>query len=326
MRTVLVTGGTGFIGSQLVRALCREGCRVRVLRRQHSSLRLLEGLDIDSIVGDVRDADAVRRAMKGCDTVFHTAAIVSYWREEREHMFDVNINGTRTVVQACLELGIERLVHTSSIAAVGYTPGTVADEESIFNWWPLNIGYRISKHLAEQEVLRGVKQGLPAVIVCPSVVMGPGDIHFHGGRVIRDVHRKRIFFYPSGGTNVVYVDDVVRGHIAAARQGRIGERYLLTGENLTHREIIATVAEIMDGLKPRFRLPKTAASMIAAISEFVALLFGSTPWVSREFVIALDRRTAFTHAKASRELGFTHTPFREAVRLTCEWYRNNRLL
>jgi dihydroflavonol-4-reductase len=326
MRTVLVTGGTGFIGSNLARALLREGCAVRVLRRQRSSLRLLQGLDIEYVIGDIRDVEAVRRAVKGCDTVFHTAAIVSYWRRERDEMFDVNIGGTRAVVTACLELDVERVVHTSSTAAIGFTPGQMADENSEFNWWRFDIGYRISKHCAEQEVLRGIRLGLPAVIVCPAVVIGPGDTQFHGGRLIRDIFKKRIFYYPSGGTNIVYIDDVVKGHIEAARQGRIGERYLLSGENVTYREMVTTIAEVVNGIKPVARIPQWAATAVASIAELVALFRGTKPWVPRELVTALDHQTLFTHAKASRELCFVHTPLRDAVQRTFAWYQENRML
>ncbi len=321
MKNILVTGGTGFIGSSLAIALVEQGYNVRILRRENSDLRAIGNLEVQHALGDIRDVEAVRRAVKGCDTVFHTAAVVSYWRRQRDHMFDVNIGGTRNIVDACLEVGVERLVHTSSIAAIGHSPGQLADEYTQFNWLSLNIGYRISKHLSEQEIIRGLKIGLPAVIVNPAVVIGPRDIHFHGGQIIRDVYKKRIFYYPRGGTNVVYVDDVVRGHIAAARQGRIGERYILSGENLTHQQMVTIIAEQVNGLKPFLLLPKTIAIGIASIAELVALATRTKPWVTRELVAGLDRTTHFSHAKATRELGYSPIPFRVAVQKTFEWYR-----
>ena len=320
MRNVLVTGGTGFIGSNLVFELLNEGCTVRVLRRRTSDLRALGDADVEHVIGDLRDAASVRRALEGCDTVFHTAAMVSYWRKEREEMYEVNIGGTRTIVELCLELGVERLVHTSSIAAVGFAEdGNPASESNEFNWERFDIGYRISKHRAEDEVRQGVKRGLDAVIVNPSIVIGPRDIHFHGGQLIRDIHKKRIFYYINGGMNVVYVDDVVRGHILAARQGRRGERYILCGENLTHSEIVG-------GFRPFFRVPAGAVQTIAATAETIGNILNVKPWVTRELLAGSGMTYFFSCDKARRELGYEMMPFREAVRRTYIWYKEQGLL
>lgn len=327
LRNVLVTGGTGFIGSNLAIALLNEGCTVRVLRRRNSDLRALGDAEVEHVVGDLRDITSLRRALKGCDTVFHTAAMVSYWRKEREEMYEVNIGGTRTIVKLCLELGVRRLVHTSSIAAVGYTEdGSLARESNEFNWHRFDIGYRISKHLAEKEVQQGTLRGLDAVIVNPSIVIGPRDIHFHGGQLIRDIYKKRIFYYITGGMNIVYVDDVVRGHILAARHGRAGERYILCGENMTHREVISTIAGIVGGLRPFFRVPPGAVRMIAATAESIGNLLKVKPWVTRELLASSGMTYYFSCDKARRELGYQVTPFREAVRRTFEWYKQQGLL
>ncbi|MEX0602038.1 MAG: NAD-dependent epimerase/dehydratase family protein, partial [Bacteroidota bacterium] len=285
MRTVLVTGGTGFIGSNLAIALRDRGCAVRILRREGSNLRALGSADVEHSIGDVRDPDALRRAVKGCDTVFHTAALVSYWPRQREEMFAVNIRGTANLVASCLESGVSRFVHTSSIAAIGFTAnGSPADETTPFNWDRYNVGYRISKRQAEEEVLKGVKLGLPAVIVNPSVVMGPRDIHFHGGQIVRDVARKRIFYYVKGGINVVDVGDVVVGHIRAAEQGRIGERYILSGHNLTHREMISVVHSVVGGIPPLFPLPRWFSRTLAAGAETIGNMTGTKPWITRELI------------------------------------------
>ena len=174
MKNVLVTGGTGFIGSNLAVALLREGCYVRILRRQDSDLRAIGNAEVEHCIGDIRNIESLRSAVKGCDTVFHTAAMVSYWRKERELMYDVNIRGTRNVVQACLEANVQKLVHTSSVAAIGYPEnGGLSDENNVFNWEPYDVGYRISKHEAEAEIFLGVKLGLPAVMVNPAVCASP---------------------------------------------------------------------------------------------------------------------------------------------------------
>ena len=327
MRNVLVTGGTGFIGSNLAHALLQEGCSVRVFRRRNSDLHALGNIEAEHVIGDLRDVTSLRRALKGCDTVFHTAAMVSYWRKEREEMYDVNIGGTRNLVGLCLELGVKRLVHTSSVAAVGYTEnGGLAQESNVFNWDQFDIGYRISKHQAEREVQRGVPHGLEAVIVNPSIVIGPRDIHFHGGQLIRDIHKKRIFYYITGGMNIVYVEDVVRGHILAARYGRSGERYILCGENLMHKEIISTIAGIVGGLRPMFRVPPGAVRMIAATAEEIGNVLNARPWVTRELLATSGMTYFFSCDKAKRELGYRVTPFSEAVRRTFEWYKEHGLL
>ena len=322
MRNVLVTGGTGFVGSNLALALLHRGCHVRILRRPNSNLHAIGDADVEHCLGDVRDEASLSRAMKGCDTVFHTAAIVSYWRREREEMYEVNINGTRNIVRACLLHGVEKLVHTSSIAAIGFRRnGGEADEDNEFNWEQYDVGYRISKHRAEQEILRGVKLGLAAVIVNPSVIIGPRDIHFHGGQIVRDVYRKRVFYYIQGGINVVSVEDVVNGHLQAARRGRTGERYILSGENLTHREIFSITAEEVGGIPPFFRLPLIIARTVGVGAEVLGEIAGGRPWITRELLAGAGLFNYYTCRKAEQELRYSHTSFREAVRRTFEWYK-----
>jgi dihydroflavonol-4-reductase len=327
MKNVLVTGGTGFIGSNLAIELLKEGCNVRILRRPGSDLRAIGSADVDHRLGDVRDVDSLKRAMTGCDTVFHTAAMVSYWRKDRETMYAVNIGGTRNVVNACLETGIERLVHTSSVAAIGFPEsGTLADEINEFNWEPFDIGYRISKHRAELEVRKALEYGLPAVIVNPSIVVGPRDINFHGGQIVRDIYKKRLFFYIEGGMNIVHVDDVVRGQIAAARMGRIGERYILCGENLAIREIFKTTAEVVGGIVPRFRVPRSLVHSVAFLAEMTANVTHTKPWVTRELVARAGTSYFFSCAKAERELAYTVTSLKRAIEESFEWYLQNDFL
>jgi dihydroflavonol-4-reductase len=327
VKTVLVTGGTGFIGSNLTKALLREGCHVRVLRRENSDLRMLTSLDVEHLIGDVRDRESLRSGMRGCDTVFHTAAVVSHWRKERPLMIDVNVRGTRNIVESCLELGIRRLVHTSSTAAVGFPEdGSFADETIRFNWEPYDVGYRQSKHDAEREIQRGVQHGLDAVMVNPTVVIGPGDVHFHGGQLIRDIFKKKIFYYVQGGMSITYVDDVVRCHIQAARQGRSGERYILSGQNLSHREIISTIADVVGGIKPKFRMPTSAVHAVTFLAESAATLLNRKPWVTRELLAGSNLNYYFSCTKAQIELGYSFIPFREAVQLTFDWYKKHGLL
>lgn len=327
MKTVLVTGGAGFLGSNLAWALRERGYRVRILRRSTSDLRAIGNADVEHVVGDVRDRDALRKAVAGCDTVFHTAAVVSYWKKKRQELIDVNVGGTQNVIDVCLEQGVEKLVHTSSIAAIGFAgEGRSADESNEFNWQSYDVGYRNTKHQAEEAVRAAVKRGLPAVIVNPSVMIGPRDVHFLGGQILRDVYTKKIFYYVTGGISIADVADVVGGHIAAALKGRIGERYILCGENLTHRQVLSITAEVVGGLKPLFRLPMPAVRAIAAVSEILGTAANREPWIPRELVAGIDRLCWYSAEKAVRELGYSITPFRSAVERAFAWYRANGLL
>lgn len=327
MNTVLVTGGTGFLGSNLATALLKEGYNVRILRRATSDLRAIGNAPVEHCIGDVLDPATLRRALHGCDTVFHTAAVISYWRKEHKRMMEVNVGGTRNVVEASLEIGVTKFVHTSSVAALGTRDdGKPADEGTEFRWDSKTPGYRISKHLAEQEVLKGIRQGLPAVIVNPSIIIGPRDIHLHGGQIVRDIAKKRIFYATRGGMNVVDVDDVVRGHVQAARYGRIGERYILGGENLTTREVFGITAEVVGGIRPLFTLPEGVVHVLGALFEIIGDLAGVRPWITRELVATVGKNLWFSSRKAERELGYTVTPLRVAVEKTYRWYRENGFL
>lgn len=323
MRAVLVTGGTGFIGSNLCARLLADGARVRILRKPNANLAALSGLAVEHRIGDVLDAGSVREAMRGCDTVFHAAAIVSFRKRDRQRMIDVNAAGTRTVVEGCLKEEITRLVHVSSIAAIGYTAdGSPATEETPYNWGTVSA-YRYSKHLAEQEVASGVTAGLPAVMVNPSVVVGERDIHFHGGEILRSVRRGIVLLYPAGGMNVVYVGDVVNGAIAAALLGRTGERYILGGANLSYREVFARAAAIVGRIPPLAPLPSPLLLLSARVIERTATFFSLHPPITEEMVAGATRNNRVWSAKAERELGYRATPVDEALRAAYGWYRRN---
>ena len=248
----LVTGGTGFIGSNLAAALSHQGFNVRILRRPNSNLFNITSLEAEHRIGDVRDADSLRNAMRGCDTVFHTAAMVSFWKPARQLQYEINVRGTQNVVDACLQENVERLVHTSSIAAIGHRDRReLADESTAFNWQQIDNGYKNSKHMAEKEILKGVASGTR----CGHGE--PGSGHRSGRHPLqrRETHpfgeETSGTFYMKGGMNVVFVGDVVAGHIGAARKGRKGERYILGGENVTHKQAFQITAEVVGGIVPR---------------------------------------------------------------------------
>jgi len=328
MNNILITGGTGFIGSALAAALVARGFSVSILRRASSDLSRIDGLDVRHCIGDVRDADGLRTHVRGHDTVFHTAAMISFWKPRRAEMMSINVDGTRSVVEACLAEGAGRLIHTSSIAAIGRpaAPGSHADETSVFNWAKCNNGYKASKHAAEAVVMDGIGRGLDAVIVNPGVVIGPGDTAFNGGQLIRSVTRGLALFYPKGGMNVVYVDDVVRGMIAAAERGARGERYILGGENVTHREAFTVTAQVTGGRAPFLPIPVSGVRAGARVFDLWGALTHSEPMLTSELVSGAGLFNWYSSQKAARDLGYTITPFREAVRLTYDWYRQRHYL
>lgn len=317
---VLVTGATGFIGSHVAAALVRRGDQVRVLRRKESRTIALDELDVEHRYGDVLDREAVTAAVHGCDLVFHVAAVASYWRARREDVYRVNVQGTRVVLDACLAAGVDRMVHTSSVAALGIPRDEKpADETQELDRnaerWP----YAHSKHLAEQEVRAAVAQGLSAVIVNPAVVIGPGDHNLISGSMIVEMAKRPLPAAPPGGASMADIDAVVQGHLAAAERGRTGERYILGGENLTYREITAIIAQIVGRPAPRWTIPAwvlpPAATALDIINRFVA-----RPIASGDQVRLAAHNVFFDSGKAIRELDYRVLPFRDAAARAYQWY------
>jgi dihydroflavonol-4-reductase len=281
---------------------------------------------VETFHGDIRDAGALAVAASGCDIVFHTAAVVSFRREDRDEQLSVNVGGAKAVVDACLKAGVRRLVHTSSIAALGWrADGGLVDESVPFNW-PASLAYRYSKHLGEMEVLSAAARGLDAVVVNPSVIVGPGDRYVHGGQYVRDASRGNLVAYPIGGVNLVAVSDVVDGHLAAAARGRAGERYILGGVNLTHREAFSLAAAVVGARGPRFPVPRPAVLAIAAAAEFLGALTRTRPIVTRDLVAGVGRYQWYSIAKARAELGYNPRSLVNSLRDAYIWYRDNDLL
>jgi dihydroflavonol-4-reductase len=321
---VLVTGGTGFLGANLVAALVARGDDVRVLRRAGSSLVALDQLPAEHVIGDITDPETVARAVAGCDLVFHVAALASYWRSRRGQIYHANLEGTRIVMAACLRAGIPRVVHTSSVAAVGIPPrGTIADETTSFDALSATFAYADSKHRAEAEVRSAVARGLDVVIVNPASVFGAGDHYLNTGRIVIEYGRGRIPVVPPGGMCVVDVEAVVRGHVLAAERGRSGERYILGGENLSHRQIAATVAEVAGRRAPRLVVPRGLLGPAAVLLDSVARISPWTPPVSGEQIRLSGVDFFFDSSKAVRELGYPILPFRAAVEQAYRWYREH---
>ena len=308
----------------MAKKLLAGGFRVRALVRPSSPRSLLEGLDLEYAIGDIRDSDSVRRAMAGTRYVFHVAADYRLWARDPGEIYAANVEGTRIVMQEALNAGVERIVYTSSVATLGLPAnGTAADESA-----PLAIeagigAYKRSKIAAERLVEAMVaEKKLPAVIVNPSTPIGPGDIKpTPTGRIIVETARGRVPGFLDTGLNLVHVEDVAEGHLAALERGTIGERYILGGENVLLPNMLAEIADIAGVSPPRLLLPRTGVLAVAYVAEAAAWLTGREPFTTRDGIRMASHRMFFTAAKAERDLGFRARPYREALKDAVRWFQ-----
>ena len=317
----LVTGGTGFVGSHVARALIDRGYEVRVLHRATSRLVALAGLDYESVIGDILDSDALRAACKDCEWVFHVAAVADYWRSDHERMFAANVEGTRRVLDAAHECGVKRVVFTSSAAAVGLRDDGLPSDESIaFNLAPQQFPYGYSKVRAEAVVLDAVQRGQDVVIVNPVVVMGPGDLNLISGGFV--THIKRLQWtipVTSGGVSVTDVRDVARWHLAAAEKGRRGERYLLSTANYSFRDWYGMVADEVGVARPLIPAPDLTLPPLVKVIEVARRLHIPLP-VDGDQARLGSRNVYFDARKAWDELGPPAIEMQQSLRDTYAWY------
>jgi len=327
---VFVTGATGFIGTKLVQELVGRGCAVRALTRASSQTDGLDGERVELVPGNLLDPDSLRRGMEGCAQVYHLAAYAKNWARAGEVFFQHHVNGTRHVLSAAQACGVQRLVVTSTIVTLGPTaPGVVGDENMTRITQRFFTEYEESKTVAEREVLEWVARGGPAVIVNPTRVYGPGKLT-EGNSVTRMVdqyHRGRVPVLLNGGVNVgnyAFVDDLVRGCVRAMEKGRIGERYILGGENVSLKGFFELVDEAMGRRHRQVSLPPWAALAYGRFEQLKAEWLGIHPQITPGWVETFLADWAYSCAKAERELGYTITPLREGIRATCEWLRAQR--
>lgn len=320
----LVTGATGCVGANVVAALLARGYQVRAMRRTTSSPDALDGLEPELVVGDVLDPGSLVAASEGCVLVFHVAAVSDYWRTPAERIYRVNVEGTRHVLAAALQSGVERLVYTSSIGGLGIPEsGHVLDESSAFNIPPRRFPYGHSKHLAEQAVREAVAGGLDAVIVNPAAVMGARDVHLIGGSLLREIRRGRGLFAPPGGLNWIDAETLGLGHVLAAEHGCTGERYVLGGENVNHREAMETVADVVGGREPVVTLPRPLMGAVALLVDAFNAVWPGPPLFSGEQVRLSAADIYCDCRKARQELGLPLTSFRSSVERAYAWYREH---
>jgi len=320
----LVTGATGLVGSAVARGLIRDGFQVRALVRSGSPRFLLEGLDVEFILGDMRDVQSMRRAMAGVRYVFHVAADYRLWARNRTEIYANNVEGTRIVMQEARRAGVERVVYTSSVATIGLrADGAPADETVRLSETAAIGAYKRSKIAAERLVEAMVaSEALPAVIVNPSTPIGPRDVRpTPTGRIIIEAARGRMPGFVDTGLNLVHVDDVAEGHIAALKRGVIGERYILGGENVLLADMLAEIARLVGRRPPRLRIPRAAVVPLAYLAETAARFSGREPFVTLDGIRMSEHRMFFTAAKAGRDLGFKARACREALEDAIRWFR-----
>jgi len=318
----LVTGATGFIGSTVVRELLKEGVDVRVTARKDSDTRNIDGLDVEVVHGDTRDRSSMRAALKGCDTLYHVAAYFAHWSLDKNLFYEVNVEGTKNILSEALSAGLEKVVYTSTSNTIGsHGAWNYVDETAEFNAWETKDHYAISKYLAEIEAKKIYDQGLPMVIVNPTLVIGVRDIKpTPSGKLIIDIAQRDMPGYIDGAINIIDVQDVVKGHLLAAKKGRIGERYILGNENVTVGSFFTLVAEIAGVKPPALKLPYPVAMLLAYVFEAQARITKHTPVVSLSQVRIGNMGEHFDNSKAVNELGLKLTPIETTVRNTVEWF------
>jgi dihydroflavonol-4-reductase len=312
----LVTGGAGFVGTHLVRALAERGDELRLLLRRSTRTAHLDDLELDRATGDVTDRRAVRRAMADVDRVFHVAGRTSMRERDRDEVFATNVGGTRIVMEEALAAGVENVVHTSSVSAIGVSkPRGTADESTQFSLGHLGIAYVNSKHEAEHEALRVAAHGLRVVFVNPTFVLGPDDPSRTSMALVRRFLLGRIPFYVDGGLNIVDVRDVATGHLLADEKGEAGERYILGGRNFTLDRLFADLARISGVAPPAARLPTPAAIAGVEAATRLRLPVAATPDEVRSGALWWT----YSSTKAKRELGFAPRPHEETLEAAVQW-------
>ena len=324
--TTLVTGATGFLGSAVARALLDAGHEVRVLVRERADTRNIEGLAVERATGDLTDRRSLERAAEGCDTLFHVAADYRLWIPDPPAIYRTNVDGTRDLLRAAAEAGATRIVYTSSVATLGLNADhSPADEETPVSEAAMIGHYKRSKYLAEEAVRALIRdEGVPAIIVNPSAPIGPRDVKpTPTGRIIVDFATGRMPAYVDTGLNVVHVDDCAAGHLLALERGKIGERYILGGENMTLREILECLAPLAGRRPPRIRLSHRVLAPVAAGAEAWARIAGGEPRLTRDSLRMARKMMFFTSAKAARTLGYTARPASQALADALGWFQTN---
>ena len=323
--TALVTGAAGFVGNHVVRLLAERGERIRVLLRPTSQTTLLEGLAVERVSGDLRDRASLDKALDGVRTAYHVAADYRLWARDPREIYESNVQGTRNLLEAARRAKVDRFVYTSTVGTVAVPRGGGPPDESIVTSLDEMIGaYKRSKWLAEQEARKAAEAGLPVVIVNPTTPVGPGDAKpTPTGRIIIDFLNGRMPAYVDTGLNFVPVEDAAAGHLLAAGRGRIGERYILGGENLTLKQALEILSQVSGRPAPRVRVPHILALAAGYADAALSRLMRREPQIPLEGV-RMARHSMFVNSERARaELGFSPGPVTAAFERAVRWYESN---
>jgi dihydroflavonol-4-reductase len=323
---VFITGATGFVGGHVARAYAAEGASMRLLTRSSSNLSGIEGIAAETVVGDLRQPEALRSALSGCDVLVHVAADYRLWVRDPEEMYAANVYGTRELLKLAREVGVSRVVYTSSVATMGFkTDATIVDEATPVSLANMIGHYKRSKFLAEQEAISAARAGQHVMILNPTTPIGPGDAKpTPTGRILVDFLNRNFPAYVDTGLNLVDVTEVARMHVAALLRGTPGERYILGGENLTLKQILDRLSTMTGLPSPTMKVPHAVAMMFAFYDEnFNGKLRGKEPRATVE-AVRMGRKMMFaTSAKSERELGFCILPVYPALRAAVDWFLAN---
>ena len=324
----LVTGSNGSIGNVVVRELLKRGRRVRALIRSSSDIASLKGLDIEKTTGNILDTRSLARALKGIDTVYHLASVISIMPGNKKFIRRANFEGTRNIIEACKRSGVKKLVYTSSIHAMAEPPeGTIIDEKMPFDPESDRGEYDRSKALASLAVIQASKDGLPSVVVCPTGVLGPYDFRLSPiAQTFVDFFNSKLKMAVGGAYDFVDVRDVAAGHILAAEKGRDGQAYILSGERVTMDEIFAMLEEITGVKSPKLKVPLWLAKIAGYCTPVYYRLANKTPRFTSYSICTLGSNSFISHQKATRELGYDPRPIRQSIEDTFKWFREAKIL
>ena len=324
----LITGATGFVGSAVLRELLKKEHQIKALVRRSSVLDNLKNLDVEIVYGDLKDKDSLKRCLKDCKHLFHVAADYRLWVPKAKEIYENNVNGTENLMVEALNLGIEKIVYTSSVAVLGKSiEGDIADEKTPVNIDQMIGHYKKSKYLAEEKVKELYKtKKLPVVIVNPAAPVGPRDIKpTPTGKMILDAATGKIPAYLDTGLNIVHVDDVAKGHIQAFNKGKLGERYILGGENLTFKEILEMISNLCGHNPPKIQLPKKPLYPIGYLFEIFARLFNlKNPMLTVDMIRMAEKKMFFSSEKAKKELNYRYKSAKIALKDAIQWFIDNR--
>ena len=324
---IMVTGGTGFVGSAVIRQLLDYQHSVSALVRVGSNRTNLDGLDITIHEGDLNDKASLIEALKGCDSLFHIAADYRLWAKDPQELYDNNVEGTRNIMHAALETGIQKVVYTSSVATLGvFDDGSISNEDTPVTLHDMIGDYKRSKFMAERVIDKMVKNNnLPAVIVNPSTPIGPRDIKpTPTGRIIRDAYQQKIPAFVDTGLNIVHVDDVAEGHYQALVRGKIGRRYILGGEDMSLKQILTCIAEYCGHKVPSLRLPREVVYPVAWASEaWASFNNGYEPLATIDGLKMSQKKMFFSSERAMNELGYQFRSPEQAIYDAIEWFKSH---